>query len=85
MSQRPRGSRGHRKGHPMSAEAPNQIIEMEPDKLRITPLESDLVDDLVNRRLARLGGHAHQHRRELLAQMKTLGLRELQREEGIEC
>lgn len=60
------------------------VLELEPDTVRIGRIESAMVDDLVERRVARTAGlTAHIARREILAAVINRGLREVMREDGM--
>ncbi len=60
------------------------VLPMEPDTLRLGRIESAMVDDLVEHRVARTAGlSAHVARREILAQVINRGIREVMREDGM--
>jgi hypothetical protein len=60
------------------------VVEFEPDKVRLGRIESAMVDDLVEHRVARTAGlSAHVARREILAQVINRGIREVMREDGM--
>ena len=58
------------------------VVDMEPDKIRLTPIQSALIDQLVEARQARTGQDAHHARRDIVGEVLLVGLREVQATEG---